>query len=292
MTISTELGPVFPAKTDGLLFLDETGTGNYYDAAQRAILDAALAAGRKPPFPFLFGLAGALFRRSDYVRFHREFRSLKQRHFASDLPLHEYDLRRLRTSDFKPLANPANWTAFRDDLQGLVSATPFKIFIATFHKPAMQDNYKTPFHPYKYALEVILERVIFERRWYGRTCRIIAENRQAGLNNELCSELLRLQYAGGGSGIVNSSNTVSADELRATFDPQITFRLKRDNDSGLQIADLAAGPLTRHIYGLDVGEPRSVRDIVEAKLCVGRSGRIMGCGVMCFPQGVPAPAPY
>lgn len=156
-----------------------------------------------------------------------------------------------------------------------------------FHKPDMQKEYLTPFHPYHYALENIVERTAMESKYFGATWRIIAEDRAAGLNAELQGEMLRLQFYGCGSGIASPRSNVNADEVRQKFDPNIVFRTKKDNDSGLQLADLAVGPIIRHIYGMDGRETRTVKDIIMPKLCAARDGNVRGFGVKCFPKFPP-----
>ncbi len=282
--MSPVLGSAFPQDTDAILFLDETGTGNYFDPADLVLCDAAIAAGRNPPFTIAFGLSGVLFRRADYVAFDADFKTLKQRHLGTSVvAIHEFDLRDLKKAPFNILRDPLRWTAFRNDLSALLNRYDFRVIIVAFHKLDMQRQYPNPFHPYYYGLEVILERVVMERRHFGATWRIIAEDRATGLNDDLNRELLRLQLQGCGSGILNPRNNVSAAELRATFDPMIVFLKKTDNDSGLQVADLAAGPITRHVYGLDARETRTVKDIVLPKLCAARNGNVRGFGIKCFP---------
>jgi hypothetical protein len=53
----------------------------------------------------------------------------------------------------------------------------------------------------------------------------------------------------------------------------------------LQIADLAVGPMIRHMFGLDLSERQTFRDIIIPKLCRGaRTGTIRGFGLKCFPR--------
>jgi hypothetical protein len=204
-----ELGEDFPRQTDSILFLDESGTTNYFDPGKLSEYRKAVDAGKKPPFSTIFGLGGALFKRAEYRTFITRLRELKLSYFGrSDFALHEYDLRKTKKPPFDMLRPSALWPGFRKDLDGLVSSTDCRIIVATLDKIAMSE-YPHPFLPYRYCLHVILERVVNDRRNWGRTCRIVAEDRNKGQNDDLTQELLRLQFEGGGSDIMNQGNTVS-----------------------------------------------------------------------------------
>lgn len=286
------IAPAFPPRQpESVLFLDETGTGHYPGPQKLAIYHAAVALGNKPPFSITFGLAGILFRRDAYLAFVPEFQAFKRKHFGTDaFSLHEFDLQKLKKDPYRMLRDPGRWRAFDADLRALLLAHQFKIVVVTVNKIEMQAQYLTPNHPYRYSLHVILERVINEHM--PSPCLIVAEDRATGMNAELSSELLRLQLYGGGCDIPNSGNTVSAEELRNMFDPNIWFRTKTDNVVGLQVADLAAGPVTRHIYGFDVRETRSVLPAIAPRIRVCPwNGRVRGWGIKCLPE-YPANCPW
>lgn len=273
-------------KPEGLLFLDETGTPDYLRPKRLADYEAAVAAGLKAPFPILFGLAGVLFRRQDYVAFDREFRQLKRQHLGADVPMHEYDLRTRKRPPFDMLDRP-RWLALYSDLADLFNAHRFGIVVVAIHKPEMQYEYQAPlkpYHAYHYAMENIVERAAMECKNYAATWRLVAEDREEGLNKQLGREMVRLQADGCGKGINKPRSNVTAAEVQHKFDPAIWFRKKTDNDSGLQVADLAVGPLVRYIFGADAGERRSVRDIVLPKLVCARDGCVRGFGAKCYPR--------
>jgi hypothetical protein len=176
------------------------------------------------------------------------------------------------------------WNAFHDDLRDTFGRHRFRIIVVVVCKPEMQMIYSTPFHPYHYALENIIERTAMESKRFGQTWRVVAEDREKGMNGDLQTEHLRLQFSGCGSGIVQPLSNVNAEEIRRKFDPVIVFRKKPDNDTGIQVADLAAGPITRHVLGLDHHEARTIRDVIIPKLCARRPGRARGFGIKCFPD--------
>lgn len=280
-----------PVETDSLLFLDETGTGNYFKSKVFEAQQALIRQGKKPTQSTVFGLGGVLFRRTEYFgAFLPAMATLRNKHFGkADFLLHEFDLRAMSKPPFDIMRDDGRWRAFYDDLNALVKKTDFRVIVATVDKIAMAERYtppNEPYHPYKYTLRVIIERVINEKG-FGQTCRIVAENRHHGLNRELREELLDLQFNGSS---FDGEPTVGADEIQARIDPTIVFRAKTDTDAGLEIADLAAGPVTRWLHGLKGSNERDVLPIISPKLRRSRDGRVRGYGAVClpeFPKGCP-----
>lgn len=281
-----------PTGVDSFLFLDETGTPNYFNAKKLAEIGGQLSAGVKVTTSTTFGLAGVLLRRRDYVRLWREMNAIKLKHFGtSAFSLHEYDLRRAKMPPFNVIKSPAAWAAFYADIDALFARTDLRIIVATVDKYRMQQQYpQWQYNGYQYALHVIIERVINEKQ-FGRTCRIIAEHRAVGLNKELDQELARLRSQGGS--IDGKRSTVTAGEVTSRIHPTIIFRTKARLNAGLEVADLAAGPLTRWLHGLPTKPPyRDLLPILAPKLRRGPTGRVRGCGVIClpaFPAGCPCP---
>ena len=64
--------------------------------------------------------------------------------------------------------------------------------------------------------------------------------------------------------------------LEARFVP------KSANVPGLQLADLIARPIGRHV--LDPGQPNRAYDVIERKLRRGSGGRTAGYGLKVFPS--------
>jgi len=59
------------------------------------------------------------------------------------------------------------------------------------------------------------------------------------------------------------------------------FVPKSANVPGLQIADLVARPIGRHV--LDSTQPNRAFDVIVEKLDWSKAGRIEGCGLKIFP---------
>jgi Protein of unknown function (DUF3800) len=273
-------GALDPRKSECLIFLDESGTPNYLDPNEYS----AWVRTGKANFPIRFGLGAVLVRRDRYFRdLDPAFRALKVKHFGSDLPMHEYDLKQ-RNKPFDVLRSLPQWQAFASDIDALFRTQLFSLLVVAVHKPEMQTKYLRPYHPYHYALEIIVERTAMESKNFGWSWRIVAEDREKGLNGALQNEMLRLQLEGCGSAIEREKILVDAAEVRRKFHPEIEFRQKKDNDTGLQLADLTVGPVLRHIYGLDGSERRTLRGSIIPKLCRAKDGKLIGFGVKCFPE--------
>jgi hypothetical protein len=61
----------------------------------------------------------------------------------------------------------------------------------------------------------------------------------------------------------------------------IRFMEKKHNAPGLQIADLVAHPIGRHV--IDPEQPNRAFEILKPKLRTGPDGRIRGFGLKIFP---------
>lgn len=61
----------------------------------------------------------------------------------------------------------------------------------------------------------------------------------------------------------------------------IRFMDKKHNSSGLQIADLIAHPIGRHV--INPAQPNRAYDLIEKKFRKGQDGRITGYGLKIFP---------
>jgi hypothetical protein len=62
---------------------------------------------------------------------------------------------------------------------------------------------------------------------------------------------------------------------------QLVFADKRTNSTGLQLADLTARPIGRHV--LDPAQPNRAWDILEPKLRRSSTGVLKGWGLKTFP---------
>ncbi len=61
----------------------------------------------------------------------------------------------------------------------------------------------------------------------------------------------------------------------------IRFMDKRHNSAGLQVADLVAHPIGRHV--INPAQPNRAYDLIETKLRRSASGIVKGYGLKIFP---------
>ena len=72
-----------------------------------------------------------------------------------------------------------------------------------------------------------------------------------------------------------------ANEARKTFGFEIVFADKKTDSAGLQLADLTARPIGRHV--LDSTQPNRSWTIIEPTIHRNPNGDIKGWGLKSFP---------
>jgi hypothetical protein len=192
----------------------------------------------------------------------------KFKHFGHDqIVFHERDIRK-DLGDFSILREKHRKAAFLEELGTLIDATAMVVIASAIRKDQLVDRYSRPNNPYVIALEFGLERVArwLERRQQEKTM-VILECRGKREDDELELEFRRV-CAGG-----NYRNEVFPMEPR--------FVPKAANVPGLQMADLIARPIGRHI--LDPQQPNRAFDVIRKKLDRSPAGAIDGWGIKVFP---------
>jgi hypothetical protein len=251
-----------PAPPSYLLFLDESGdpTMNY-----------AGRAATQPPEIFL--LCGCLFTAEGHAQLLPALDHLKQRHLGrTDVSLVSRQIRKQK-GPFTFLIDPIKRAAFYADTGAVIQQARFTVFAAGIDKLRHWERYgAAAWSPYNLSLAFILERVTKVVEDAGERAHIIAEGRGRPEDDALRLEFARLRKEG--------TRYVAAERIRACFTRRIEFRRKRDNITGLQMADLVAYPIANRLC-----YPTSRRidfAIVQAKL--HRSSRgVWGSGLKVFP---------
>lgn len=235
---------------DFMVFVDESGDHG---------LEAC-----DPAYP-VFVLAFCIVRKSDYVDvITPAIQRFKFKHFGHDLVvLHEHEIRKAK-GEFTFLLVPARREAFFPDLNVLMEATPMTLVAVVIRKDKLKAQYHRPDNPYHLALEYGLERVSKCLRGHGQTGKItplVCEARGRKEDDSLELEFHRVATRVPG------------------FD--IKFVDKKANLPGLQIADLVARPIGRHV--MDPAQENRAYAILEPKLRRGPEGQINGYGLKVFP---------
>jgi hypothetical protein len=188
-----------------------------------------------PQFP-VFVLAFCIVAKSDYSRILLPaVTEFKFAYFGHDqVILHEREIRK-DSRDFSILRDPVRKAAFLSELTAIIDATPMIIIASVIRKNLLVDRYAYPNNPYEVALGFGLERV---SRFLNRMCvagrtPVIVECRGKREDDELELEFRR---------VCDGANYRGE---RFSLDPR--FVPKSANVPGLQIADLVARPIARHV---------------------------------------------
>lgn len=217
-----------------------------------------------PAYP-VFVLAFCVIRKSDYVEvITPAVQRFKFKHFGHDLVvLHEHEIKKAK-GEFAFLLVPEKRAALFPDLDALMAAMPMALVAVVIRKDKLKLQYHEPANPYHLALEYGLERVV---KWLqsqgqdGKLTPLICESRGRREDDSLELEFRRVATAVQGFGI--------------------RFVDKRANLPGLQIADLVARPIGRHV--MDPTQVNRAFAILEPKFRRGPSGQINGYGLKIFP---------
>lgn len=242
--------------SDHIVYIDESG-----DHGLSSI---------NPEFP-LFTLVCCVFKKDIYANdFVPKMKRLKLRWFGHDaIVLHGSEIRKSK-GVFSILLNETVRTPFLTDVSQLVENAQMTIIAAVIDKNRLKQQYTTPTNPYTISLKFCLERIHYHLRACKDETNIthcLVEQRGKKEDNELVAEFDQ---------IIAGSNYDGA---------KLPFALlpvsKACNSSGLQIADLVAHPISRHI--LSPEQPNRAYEIVSAKFRSDENGKVIGWGLKTFP---------
>lgn len=197
-------------------------------------------------------------------------KAFKFAHFGHDVVvLHEHEIRKQKPP-FAFLQNQDKRAVFMADLNRLIEEAEFTIVAAAIHKVRLARQYAHPGNPYEMALTFCMESAyafLRDRGQHERTTHIVVERRGTREDNKLELAFRRIR---------DGANYVGA---MPGF--EIVFADKKTNSAGLQLADLTARPIGRHV--LDPEQPNRAWEIIEPKLRRNPQGRVSGWGLKIFP---------
>lgn len=196
--------------------------------------------------------------------------AFKFAHFGHDIVvLHEHEIRKQKPP-FVFLQNQQKRDNFMDGLNRLIEESAFTIVAAAIQKEDLARRYADPGNPYEIALTFCMERAHAFLRAHGqdtRTTHIVVERRGKREDDELELAFRRIRDGANYIGEMPGFEIVFAD--------------KKTNSAGLQLADLTARPIGRHV--LNPAQPNRAWEIIESKLRRNVSGRTGGWGLKVFP---------
>ncbi|PSO45116.1 DUF3800 domain-containing protein [Candidatus Saccharibacteria bacterium SW_7_54_9] len=223
-----------------------------------------------PQYP-VFVLAFCLFNKRTYAeRITSRITDLKFKYFGHDqVVLHERDIRK-RNSPFNILLNPNTRSEFMEDVSQIVREAPFTLIASAIDKRELKSQYDDPANPYHLALAFGLERLYYhlngDKNCEDGTLHIVFEERGKREDDNLELEFRR---------VIDNNRTGD----RLPFD--IVFSNKQSNAAGLQLADLVARPIGRHL--LKPKQQNRAYDVIKEKFRQSPEGKTRGWGLKVFP---------
>ena len=243
-----------------LLFMDESG-----DHGLKTI---------DPNFP-IFVLTGLLFSEENYQVVCRKIDEFKNKYLGTaEVILHRRDMRKYERG-FEILFDADVKRRFYADLNGILQDASYTIISSIINKQKHIEQYgKLADDPYEIALTFVLERTLFEAddKRDVTEIHVTIEGRGKKEDALLAKRYNELLYRGTGQ--------VESRRLTNVYDEELEVRLKRDNDCGLQLADLCAYPIAR--YFLNNNEPNPAYEVIKGKIRKGPR-TTLGYGIKIFP---------
>lgn len=195
----------------------------------------------------------------------------------TDIVLHTADFTRNQLG-FEQMKDPGFRKRFFGGLENLIALLGLQVIACAIRKQEHLTKYGIhALDPYMLSLSLVVERFIFEVGSQGGT--IVAESRDDTLNNALELAFLDLKIRG--------TQFVAANRIRDRV-RSFAFRGKRENLAGLQIADVLATPIGRHVLGkLTYAKDCPSGDFwnsIEPKLRRDWRGNTEGMGLVVLPK--------
>jgi hypothetical protein len=225
-------------------------------------------------FP-LFLLCGCLLREDRLLEFETAIDKFKTKYFnTTDVILHSREIRRCE-NEFQILFDLEVKKNFYNDLNGIISSTNFTVIGSGINKEKLIKTYgKAADDPYALSLSFIVERLIFCLDELDKDAKVNMKVEKRGKDVD---DLLSAHY----NSICNKGTFyVSRDRLQKTIS-SLKFHKKFDNINGLQLADLCAYPLARHLL-----LPKVLYkpfDVIRGKMYCDKRGNFQGYGLKLFP---------
>lgn len=224
-----------------------------------------------PTMP-VFTLCAALYNIDDYL--HHEQPALTDIKFRlwhhDNVVFHSRAIRR-RVAPFQALVDEMAKTRLINELNGFFAKSRAVIIAAAIDKPAHKRQYNAPENPYYLATQFVLERIYGQIRTLGgRDAETVCIFESRGNAEDKQVEAWFGDICGG------------VNQWHCRFPFRCQFASKQTNMAGLQIADLAAYPISRYVERPDAPRPEWLA--IEPRIRRSPKGDIMGWGLKVFPH--------
>jgi len=240
-------------------FLDETGDHSL------SFVD--------PNFP-LFLLCGILFEEKELAKAEEQIKLLKNEFFkTTDIIIHSREIRKCE-GPFQILFDLEIKKRFYEKVNEVLENAQFTIVGSGVNKEEHIKKYgKGAKDPYSISLAFIIERLVFcLDKHKPSSVEVKIEKRGRKEDQKLI-----VQY---NSIIDRGTYFVQPDRIRRLIQ-KFDFQSKSENVIGLQIADLCAYPLARHILRPTVPYPSF--EVIKNKIYCDENGMYNGFGLKIFP---------
>ena len=223
-----------------------------------------------PQYP-LFGLAGVLMETATHSLFSSTLSAWKVRFLGVDACLHMREITR-NQGPFAVLTDAPTRARFWNELQSEIDCHDYTLICSVIRKDKHVLTYGPQAHnPYFLTLQFLVERFCHEMSDRNSRAGFVAESRGAQLD-----AALRLQYR---ALLANGTPYISGKDLRKRLNPDIQFQQKHPDAMGLQLADLAVGPVCRHVAKMNRQQALRVSHHIRRSA----SGDMDGWGLKVFP---------
>jgi len=211
--------------------------------------------------------------------------SLKKKVFGTEaVVLHRREIIDKKPPPFDALNDPSKRKTFDDGLLEIIESCEYKAIAIHIDKKEHIEKYAVWVHqPYHYCLTAMMERYAMQLRTNGAKGDVMAEWRGIKPNRRLeAAYRYVLKFGTGNMKAAQFKEALSSSELK--------IRKKAANVSGLQLADLLANPVARHLlcrrtstemtaeFGMKV-----VAILNTSKFRRSYSGKIEGYGFKMLP---------
>lgn len=241
------------------LFIDESGTPDFSEVDKRSPI---------------FTVCGVILSHENYLRFDENLIQIKKKYWSTDsIILHSSEIA-LKEGKFSIFKDPSIFSEFIREMNALIESSNFGILSASIRKDKFKPLKIPNVHRvYSMSLEYIIERTIhFLRGQDCKSClRVVVECR--GKKED---KILELEF----NKLIKNGNRFWRPHEFEEFTPKIDFRTKKQNVNGLQLSDMCAYPIAKHL--LDPKRSHPTFPYIDPKIyCV--DGNCSSYGLKVFP---------
>ena len=201
----------------------------------------------------VFALAFCVFAKQEYIAdVMKHMKGLKFFFWGHDMTiLHSKKIRK-QIDDFYFLQNWNLRDVFMSRLTAAIENSPFTVISTAVEKRSFRETHTDPIDLYDFCLERCLEKIyqfLQEKKQDGRLTYLVIESRMPEENRSLGQAFHRILEKN--------------QDLQSLYPLKLIFADKKVNSIGLQLADLIAYPIGRHV--LNPADKNLAFEIVEKK---------------------------